>query len=56
MAELDKLYTLKELESILKKSRPTLNRMCQSGAIPAFKVGSTWRVKESDIKKILHQE
>lgn len=53
---MEKTYTLKELEEILKVSRITLYRYINAGKLKAFKLNSEWRVKESDLIKYLGGE
>lgn len=55
MNELEKyqLYTVKELEPILKKSAQTIKRYIKSGELEAIKVKGCWRVSEAQLKKFL---
>lgn len=43
------VYTLQEAAERLKVSTKTLVRLIQRGALPAFKVGRAWRLREDDL-------
>ena len=43
------ILTIKEVAEYLKVTERTLYRLAQEGGIPAFKVGSSWRFKRTDI-------
>jgi excisionase family DNA binding protein len=44
-----KLYTLKEVEKILKVTQRTLYTYIQNGQLKATKIGKYWRVKHADL-------
>ncbi len=46
-----KLFTRKELKSILRLSYPTLARLTKEGVLKAKIVGGSYRYLESDVKK-----
>jgi len=53
-------YTLAELQLTLGLSRVTLKRLCQSGDLPATKIGkqrggAPWRVAKTDLDRFLKQ-
>lgn len=48
-----KLYTLKEVEGILKVSQRTLYNHIKSGKLKAIKIGKYWRVKHTDIAHLI---
>lgn len=50
-----KLLTLREAASLLKISQRTLHRMIQKGRIPAFKIGSQWRILESRFEEWIQE-
>lgn len=52
MAEI-KLYTLKEVEAILKVTQRTLYNYIKSGKLKAIKLGKEWRVREEDLNDFL---
>lgn len=43
------LLTLKETQSVLKLSRSTVLQFIYSGALPASKLGRSWRVAPKDL-------
>ena len=45
------VLTIEELSEYLKVSKEKIYRMLQSNEIPAFKIGSQWRFKLSEIEK-----
>lgn len=47
------LYTLDDLENILKVSRRTLFRIIKDGRLQAVKVGRTWRVTQESLDAFL---
>lgn len=53
---METLYTLAELQAQLKVSYRTLLRYIKDGRLRAVKVGATWRVTESNLKRFLNGE
>ncbi|HEV56212.1 MAG TPA: DNA-binding protein [Phycisphaerales bacterium] len=49
------LMTLDEVAAYLRLSKDTVYRMAQSGKIPASKVGTQWRFRQSDVDAWLEQ-
>ena len=49
----EKYYSLKELEKILGRSRPTLLKYVNNGELKAVKTGNAWRVSERDLAEYL---
>lgn len=49
-----KTYSLKELETILQRSRPTLFRYIKNGELKAVKIGNAWRVTEENLQAFLN--
>jgi len=45
------ILTLKEVAVYLKLAEKTAYRLAADGKLPGFKVGGSWRFKESDIEK-----
>ncbi|MFX7280239.1 helix-turn-helix domain-containing protein, partial [Acinetobacter baumannii] len=50
-AHLQVIFTLDELAAYLKVGKRTLYRLAAHGEIPAFKVGGTWRFRQSEIDR-----
>lgn len=52
----EKLYTVAELCGILKLHTKTIIRFIHEGKIKGQKIGRSWMVSESDLKKYVHGE
>lgn len=52
----DEILTLKEVAEYLKLAEKTAYRLAAEGKLPGFKVGGSWRFKESDIEKWIEQK
>lgn len=52
MAEIERMYLLEEAAEFLGTKPRELRKYISEGRLPAIKIGQTWRVKESTIKKI----
>jgi excisionase family DNA binding protein len=50
---MEKLYTLPEIAEILKVSRKSVYRYIESGKLKASKATGQWRIKQSDLDKLL---
>jgi len=48
---MEKLLTTEQVAALLQISKFTVYRMAVDRAIPAFKIGKVWRVRESDLDK-----
>jgi excisionase family DNA binding protein len=46
----DSILTIKEVAEYLKVNERTIYRLAASGEIPAFKVGNSWRFKQSELE------
>ncbi|MFQ5813058.1 MAG: helix-turn-helix domain-containing protein [Anaerolineae bacterium] len=45
--------TPSEVAEYLRVSQPTIWRWCESGKLPAFKIGHTWRIKRDELEKMI---
>lgn len=45
----DEILTLKEVADYLKLAEKTAYRLAAEGKLPGFKVGGSWRFKQTDI-------
>ena len=45
------ILTLDEVAAFLKAGKRTVYRFAQSGEIPAFKLGGTWRFRRSELDR-----
>lgn len=50
---MDQLLTIQEVADYLKVSRSTVWRWCNQEKLQAFKAGRGWRVRQSDLEKML---
>lgn len=50
---MEKLLTIQEVANYLKVSRSTVWRWCNQGKLLAYKAGRGWRVRQSDLEKML---
>ncbi len=50
------ILTLKEVAVYLKLAEKTTYRLAAEGKLPGFKVGGSWRFKESDIEKWIEKQ
>jgi len=46
----DSILTIKEVAEYLKVNERTIYRLAASGELPAFKVGNSWRFKQSELE------
>lgn len=46
-------YTLREVAAILNMTHPTIAEWVRKGHLPAFKLVRQWRVKRSDLDKLV---
>lgn len=51
----DQILTLKEVAAYLKLAEKTAYKLAAEGKLPGFKVGGSWRFKESDIEAWIEQ-
>ena len=47
----DQIMTVRQVADYLKVNERTVYRMASASKIPAFKIGTSWRFKESEIEK-----
>ena len=52
----DEIFTLDEVSAYLKAGKRTVYRLAQSGEIPAFKLGGTWRFQRSKLDRWISAE
>ncbi len=51
----DEILTLKEVTKYLKLAENTAYKLAAGGKLPGFKVGGSWRFKQSDIESWIEQ-
>lgn len=52
----DRVFTVQEVADHLKVSQATVWRWCQSGKLPAFRVGQQWRIRAADLQMVINAE
>jgi len=52
----DKILNVEQIAKFFDVSDQTVWRWCKSGKLPAFKIGSQWKIRQSDINKIINQK
>jgi excisionase family DNA binding protein len=52
----DKILGVEELAKFFGVSDQTIWRWCKSGKIPAFKIGAQWKIRQSDLNRIINQK
>jgi len=53
MSSRDKMYDSRALAKFFGVSEETVWAWCKAGKLPAFKIGKKWRVRVSDLQKII---
>ncbi|WP_347553148.1 helix-turn-helix domain-containing protein (plasmid) [Pseudalkalibacillus hwajinpoensis] len=49
------IMTISQVAKYFQISEMTTYKLVQDGKIPAFKIGSHWRVKKSDLNELIDQ-
>jgi excisionase family DNA binding protein len=52
----DKILGVEQLAKFFGVSDQTIWRWCKSGKLPAFKIGSQWKIRQSDLNRIINQK
>lgn len=52
----DKILGVEQLAKFFGVTNQTIWRWCKAGKIPAFKIGSQWKIRQSDLNKIINQK
>ncbi|GAA6168451.1 methylation-associated defense system helix-turn-helix domain-containing protein MAD1 [Sessilibacter corallicola] len=52
----EQILTLKEVAAYLKLAEKTAYKLAAAGKLPGFKVGGSWRFKETDIDKWIEKQ
>ena len=53
---LAEIYTIEQLQKILKLSERTILRLLKNGKLTGFKAGREWRFQESDINAYIQAQ
>lgn len=54
--ESSKIMTITEVAEYLKISEVTTYKLVQSGSLPSFKIGRSWRVKLDDLLEFIDRK
>lgn len=49
----DPILTIKDVSEYLKVNERTIYRLAASGELPGFKVGNSWRFKQSELEQYI---
>jgi len=49
----DPILTIKEVADYLKVNERTIHRLAASGELPGFKVGNSWRFKQTELEQYI---
>lgn len=49
----DPILTIKDVADYLKVNERTIYRLAASGELPGFKVGNSWRFKQSELEQYI---
>ena len=52
----DEILTLKDVAKYLKLAEKTAYKLAAEGKLPGFKVGGSWRFKQSDIESWITEQ
>jgi excisionase family DNA binding protein len=52
---MDEILTVQEVADYFKVSRSTVWRWCKEGKISAFKVGRGWRLRRTEMEKLIEE-
>lgn len=52
----DKILNVEQLANFFGVSGQTIWRWCKAGKLPAFKISSQWKIRQSDLNRIINQK
>ena len=52
----DPILTIKDVADYLKVNERTIYRLAASGELPGFKVGNSWRFKQSELEQYIAEQ
>jgi excisionase family DNA binding protein len=55
-ADFERIYTLRQVASILHVGRVTTLRLVWGGKLLGFKVGRAWRIRREDLERFMHPQ
>ena len=52
----DKILRVDQLSKFFGVSKKTVWEWCKQGKLPAFKIGKEWKIRQSDLQKLISQK
>lgn len=52
----DKLYSAERVARFFGVSKKTAWQWCKAGKLPAFKIGKEWKIRVSDLQKMIDRK
>ena len=52
----DMLYSAEKIAKFFGVAKKTVWQWCKAGKLPAFKIGKEWKVRVSDLQRIIDQK
>ena len=52
----DKILNVEHIAKFFGVSRKTVWEWCKHGKLPAFKIGKEWKIRQSDLQKIINHK
>lgn len=52
----DKIMGVEQLAKFFGVSDQTIWRWCKADKLPAFKIGAQWKIRQSDLNRIINQK
>ena len=49
----EEILTIREVADLLKLHPKTVNRLANTGRLPAYKIGRQWRFRKSEVLRLL---
>jgi excisionase family DNA binding protein len=52
----EEILTIREVADLLKLHPKTVNKLANSGRLPAYRIGRQWRFRKSEVLKLLEKK
>ncbi|MEK9180970.1 MAG: helix-turn-helix domain-containing protein [Patescibacteria group bacterium] len=52
----DKILNAEQIAKFFGVSRKTVWEWCKHGKLPAFKIGKEWKIRQSDLQRMMNQK
>lgn len=56
MAKKDTMYNAEKIARFFGVAKKTAWQWCKSGKLPAFKIGKEWKIRVTDLQKVIDQK